>query len=320
MLNVVKFFAALGRNYRGVFRFLEHLSPAAMKFMKPDSVRCYFITGTGRCGTMLLARLLATAGNSECFHERTPAYEILKEAYSSGDLGELRLRAYKYIKPYVFNANLKGWSYGESSGLLYLLLPELYRIYGNNVRFILLTRHPATYVASAIARGFFVPHHKHPLEHIRAKSSTELGRRWHKATPFEKNLWYWNTVNSIVLGFFKTIPANLWTILRVEDISIKTFRTLFDFLQLHGFAESLILPLLKKRINASPLQRGDLEINPYSNPIEIAEYGTWTREMKLIYEKWISPEINNFYPENPLRLRKNVTNPINNCSSGVGAS
>jgi hypothetical protein len=261
-------------------------------------IRCYFVTGTGRCGTMLLYKLLNIGTNTLCHHEASIKYTKLNHAYQTKNVRKLIEDIDTQIKPLVKKQNRKGHSYGEVSGLLYLCLKELYLRYGNRTRFILLVRHPVEFVRSALSRGFFDDSHPHSLEHIRATDTTDIGRRWLTATPFEKCLWYWNEVNRLVYDFFLDIPKEIWRIQLMENISVETVSEIYDFLNIKGFNESAIRDLLGIKVNASP-GRGDIgNLNPWARPVTLGRENTWSDEQHNIYARWTKPMLELLYGEN----------------------
>ena len=55
----------------------------------PD-VAAYFITATGRCGTMLLSQALSSQGtNTRCNHEHSIPTLTMKDAFHTGDYTRL---------------------------------------------------------------------------------------------------------------------------------------------------------------------------------------------------------------------------------------
>jgi hypothetical protein len=259
-------------------------------------VKCYFLTGTGRCGTMLLSQILGTGTNTHCDHERSACYAKLRDAYLEEDYSVLNAEIQHVIEPLVKSHNDRGMSYGESSGLLYMMYEELYRRFGAAARFVLLVRRPEDFAPSALARGFFDPNHPYPLEHIRARKNTDIGMKWDTVTPFEKCLWYWREVNLIVMKFFSKIEAHLWRLVRVEDLSVESCRELFEFLGVQGFEAARVKSLLEVRLNATPGIATNAIENPRSQPRSVGGRETWTWEQNEAYRRWIDPIVRDFYP------------------------
>jgi len=249
---------------------------------------------------MLTAKLLSLGQNTHCYHENSMQYHKLAPAYLNNNLNSLYSEIDKIIAPTVKKHNRKGQSYGESSGLLYLAFEELYRRYREQARFILLIRHPKDFVRSALARGFFNPAHPHPLEHLKARPSTEIGRNWDEITPFEKCLWYWNLVNGMIYDFFQTLPVDLWRIQPIETFDKSTCQQFYEFLYIDGFneKEAEIGQLLSTRVNATPGEGDDRHLNPWSIPMTMGEISSWSSEQREIYEKWTNRLFDVLYPTN----------------------
>jgi hypothetical protein len=268
----------------------------SIEFLRPSKIRCYFITGTGRCGTMLVSKLLSIGKNTHCDHENSICYRKMTPAYLTGNMGSLYEEIETIIEPLVKSHNRRGLSYGESSGLMYLAFKKLYRRYGKKARFILLTRHPEGFVESALARGFFDPTHPYALEHLRARPATEIGQRWETTSPFEKCFWYWNLVNSMIYDFFCTLPNELWKVQPIEKLDVTACQELYNFLQIEGFDEKAVKKLLSKRINATPGKGNNEHVNPMSKIISIGERSTWNVSQQLAYSRWAQPLMQILYP------------------------
>ena len=220
-------------------------------------ISCFFGTGTGRCGTQLLAKLLDLWDGAHCRHEFSVDTLKMKRAYQKEDLHILNKDARRLLFPTVRATLEAGRVYGEISGHLYLLYPELFRRYGHAARFILLVRRPDAFVRSALARGFFDRSHPRACEHVIPPPDTEMGERWAVATPLEKCAWYWGMVNGTVLSFFRALPPAMARVVRLEDLNLSSARSLHEFLGFPGF-EALqpeASRILGERHNASPGER-----------------------------------------------------------------
>jgi len=266
---------------------------------KSLKVGCYFLTGTGRCGTMLISKILDLGKNTRCYHEHSIKYDKMKSSYLSNDYKSLYEEIDTVINPLVSELNQKKMSYGESSGLIYLAFEELYRRYGKKARFLLLTRHPEGFVQSALARGFFDPDHPYPLEHVRARPSSEIGSRWDEISPFEKCLWYWYFVNSMIYNLFLKMPEKLWKIQPIETLDIISCKNLYKFMAIEGFEDRKkeIQELLSVRINASPGLGDNSSLNPWSVQMSLGDISTWEPDQKQIYEKWTTHLRKLLYPK-----------------------
>lgn len=265
----------------------------------------YFITGTGRCGTLLLAKLLNCSELTMCNHEYSIDTRKFKKAIRKDRLEIINGDVDRVLKPTIEQYNGQNMSYGECSGHLYPLIPELYRRYEYSTRFILLIRNPVDFVRSALARGFFNRAHPYPLEHVVPPKSTEMGARWAMATPLEKCAWYWAMVNGMVYRFFLGLPHTLWRIVPIESMSIKVVEDLYDFLQLKDFdnVKAACEQLLSVRHNASPGQSAESVLNPYSKEVLLGPLETWSQAEVEIFTKHVQPINELMYGENICDLR-----------------
>lgn len=259
---------------------------------------CFFATGTGRCGSMLLAQMLGTGTNVDCHHERSITTTVMKQAYHQADMSLLDPELKNNLFPAIEASRRAGKIYGECSAHLFLLLSRIHNQYGKRVRFVHLVRRPDTFAQSALARGFFDQKHPHALEHIRPPDSSEIGRNWPSLQPLEKCLWYWNEVNSRIIEDLRGLPPELWRLQRLEDMSLEAVQGLFDFLQIRGFAsaKSRVSELVKLRVNASPGLGDDRHLNPWSRPWSLPSYCEWDSEQRRSLIEYAGPLARALYP------------------------
>lgn len=276
----------------------ETLERTAVAASAPE-VAAYFITGTGRCGTMLLSQVLSEGTNTHCNHEHSIQTLTMKDAFYSGDYSRLHADSLATLGQLVGEHGSAGRSYGECSSHLFPIVPELARQFGSRVRLALIVRRPDTFVGSALARGFFDPSHPRPCEHVRPSPATAMGANWAGCSPFEKNLWYWNLVNSTVLDAFAKLPPQQTTIIRMEDVGIEEVRRLFTFFGLTGFEEreAAIRSRLGVRVNASPGQGDDRSLNPWSQEIAVRDISSWSAAERDALQRYAGPLARRLYPE-----------------------
>lgn len=266
---------------------------------KAKTPTCFFATGTGRCGSMLVARLLAKGTNVDCHHERSITTSVMKRAFYRSDPLMLKPELENNLFPNVEASRQQGKIYGECSAHLFMLFPDIYDRYGQDVRFIHLVRRPDTFAQSALARGFFNPSHPHPLEHIRPHETTAIGQRWGELTPLEKCMWYWNEVNSRVATSLEPLPADFWRLQRIEEFNLGRVEELYGFLGIAGYrhAEKGIKELTEVRVNASPGLGDDRSLNPWSQPWSLPDYPNWTGEQKRALNEFAGPLARSIYPD-----------------------
>ena len=276
---------------------------------------CFFGTGTGRCGSMLLVKLLNAGANVTCVHEASMRYDKLAEAWFSNDHTPLYEEIDKVIKPEIERAVTKGNVWGEISGLLYFAFPEIYRIFGKHAHFLLLVRHPEEYVRSALARGFFDESHPYSLEHARPGPAYSVSGIWDELDPVEKNLWYWGAVNAYVLNFFDSIGHKNCHIIRLEDLCVKKVKSIYQALGIKEFNQEKIKDILAQPVNVSPQKKQAKtsdNVNPWSLPKYLQPMQDWPERWLVAYERWTTSIMNRLYPDliTPFsnRLLKNSCN------------
>ena len=268
---------------------------------------CFFATGPGRCGTLLLSKVLDCSDVVLCNHEHSINTRLLKRSFHKKKPDLLVKDTKSILYPTIRECNNSGKIYGESSGHLYPLFLELCRRYEFSARFILLTRNPESFIRSALARGFFSPDHPQGLEHVIPPRDTEIGSRWKVTTPFEKCAWYWAMVIGMVYSFFLTIPSSLYKIVRIEDMNIELVEELYDFLMIPDFIKKrpTIEKLLSERHNASPGQGDERFLNPFSKKIILGPKSTWNADQLSALKKHTEPMSNILYDNNtPINLTR----------------
>ena len=274
---------------------LEHtaVNPAA------PNVAAYFITGTGRCGTMLVAQALSMATNTHCNHEHSVQTLVMKDAVYTGEYRELHRQTLATLGALIGEHGAHGRSYGECSSHLFPMMGELARQLGQRVRLALLVRRPDTFVGSALARGFFDPAHPRPCEHVRPAETSSVGAAWRELSPLDKNLWYWNLVNGSVLEAFAGLPAGQTTVIRMEDLGLAEVSRLFGFFGLSGLEaqQQELRTLLDVRVNASPGTGDDRSLNPWSREIAVADISSWSTRDRDALQRWAGPLARRLYPE-----------------------
>lgn len=149
-------------------------------------VRAYFITGTGRCGTKLFAKLFSLSNITVCEHEEVFRHESMLRFYMDSNQKYYIEDIKNALLPRIKSCVQKGKSYGVSSTFVCLAVPLLYSLFGESVRFVLLVRKPEEFVRSALARGFFDKKHPNACIQILPNPANEVFKIWNYITPFEK--------------------------------------------------------------------------------------------------------------------------------------
>lgn len=258
----------------------------------------FFLSGTGRCGTMLLSRILSLGENAHCDHEGSIDVAKLTEAYETGRFDALADDVARNIVPRAAEFRRQGVSFGISSAHLFPVLPALDRHFGE-ARFVLLVRRPDTFVASALARGFFDSSHPNGFQLLRPPPGEKTRESWHAMLPFERCLWYWTHVNGEVLKFLRGLPSDRWRMQRIEDLDLEAVCALFEFLDLRGFerVEDAVRKLLRTPINATPQPGEEGEWNPFSRHDTLPTMDEWSVDRRGRLAEFCRPLVDELYPE-----------------------
>ncbi len=211
----------------------------------PTSVA--FAIGTGRCGTHLLARLLAREARVAASHERNPLNETFHRyckwyGLPVDDAGFLHAKARE------IQTDLRRHAVSfEASAHLALSVRELYRRF--DAKFILLVRNPEGVVNSYLRKGWYADalvraepslapgyqanrHFHHFLGRV-VPSGPEF-TRWSALTRVGQLAWFWRALNARVLEQFAELPPIHWRLQRLEDLSYEAYRDLVRFLGLES--------------------------------------------------------------------------------------
>ena len=254
--------------------------------MNDSKVKCYFITGTGRCGTKLFAKLFSLSKNSVCEHEKLFRHISMVKFYRDNDCGSYLDDINSHVVPKVESYAQRDKSYGISSGHLYFSIYYLYRVFGRSARFILLVRRPEEFVRSALARGFFDPDHPNSCIQIFPNPADDMFDKWDVTSPFEKCLWYWRLVNQFVLYGLRRMPKDIYKIVRIEDVNVGLVKQLCEFLELSDIRTEAIEATLAQRVNASPCLGDERDVNQMSLPITFEPIEKWNDFQLSLLEKY----------------------------------
>jgi len=198
------------------------------------------ITGTGRSGTGMLARLFSG-------HHEFRANWILDKYCGRPepdrppfDSFDTRIRAvldlHQGIDPSCF----------VDASNLYVHLLDAVWVLNPTARFILGVRDGRDFVRSAITRGW----HSRRSFDLYPPQNSPYRARWGGMSPVERAAWIWTHRNNIATAMLARIPAGHWRIIRVEDLDEAGLR------ELEAFSGHMIRDrrAVEGRINANPAQ------------------------------------------------------------------
>ena len=206
-----------------------------------------FATGTGRCGTQFLARLLELEPDVAAFHERNPLGDSFHRYCV---LNTLPVDQFGFIaeKRAGIAADLRESRVSfESSSYLALSCQLLFEQF--RAKFILLTRRPDKVVNSYYKKGWFehrlirenpilAPGYQPEPQRAHHPFSRTIPRgpeavAWDGYTRVGKIAWMWQMINRRVLEQFGHLPSANCRVVKLEDLSYPTYRELCDYM---GFA------------------------------------------------------------------------------------
>lgn len=209
-----------------------------------------FIVSTGRCGSKMLARVLALHPEIGAFHEPRPwlnteAYLRWSERRDS-DYAQAQLAQKR--DDIVEQVEANGLRYVESSHFLSHLIPELCERYAPC--FVHLFRDGRDFVGSGLERGWY---RTGMLDFVRTivrrRTGLKVGHSFvdHRLEPpaqydsrFERIVWLWAEINGQILDYLNAVPEEEQVKVRLETFGADTIRELLAFLG-HPAGDRLVL-------------------------------------------------------------------------------
>jgi hypothetical protein len=197
------------------------------------------ITGTGRSGTAMMAKLL---GGS---HEFRVSYVLEKyfsetDPYSNPfDMIEKRISVVLDLLQ-----GIESDTFVDSSNLYIHFIDAVHALYPS-VKFILTVRDGRDFVRSAFSRRW---HEKIMFGTVPQRDDLYF-ERWSTMTPLQKNAWIWSYRNKKAAEGLIVIPEKQKLVLRIEDITKKEVQN-----ALEGFTDIKInrsITTIKSNVNPS---------------------------------------------------------------------
>lgn len=166
------------------------------------------ITGTGRCGTATLARILGG------HHEFRVGY-ILDKYFlgadpSSNPFDTIEKRLAVMLD---LHQGIDRRTFVDSSNLYIHFIDAIY-ILDPSVKFVLSLRNGRDFVRSALSRGW----HEQNIFGTVPLRDDPYYEKWPSMTPIQKNAWIWVWRNRKALDGLQHIPEGQKLIVRIEDI------------------------------------------------------------------------------------------------------
>lgn len=215
-------------------------------------VRPCFVLSTGRCGTVLLNRLLLLSPDADPHHEPRPElFRPAKRAYEEiYRFPEIFREVFKSAREeYLLNAARQDKVYIETNNKCTFFAPIIRDVFPRAV-FIHLVRHPGSFVRSGIRRKWYTREHSHDIGRI-VPLAGEWKARWKSLSPIEKNGWLWNETNRFIEDFLKGLSPDDYLFVRAEEMfrQVEITRRIYGFIGIGGFSPKKVRRLIQKPLN-----------------------------------------------------------------------
>jgi hypothetical protein len=207
--------------------------------------RVSFATGTGRCGTHFIAKLMEHEPEVAAIHERDPLLQAFHRYCKWYELPIDDEGFLQTTEAHIRRDLARHQLSFESSPTLAMSITELDQRFAP--RFVFLVRHPRDVVKSYLHKGWY----EAPMVQQRPELALgyQAGRKfqhflgriaprgdefapWNRLTRVGKLAWYWSALNRAALAKAKAIPAERWRMYKLEDFDFAKYQevaTYFGF-------------------------------------------------------------------------------------------
>ena len=197
------------------------------------------ITGTGRCGTATLARMLGG------HHEFRVQYILDKYFLKADPFSDLFGTIEKRIEVMLdLHQGINRSTFIDSSNLYIYFIDALYAL-DPSTRVILSVRNGKDFVRSALSRRW----HEQNIFGTLPFRNDPYYEKWPSMTPLQKNAWIWVFRNNKALEGLKKAPEGNKMIIRIEDIRKEDTLEKLKVFTGTGLKER---EWASKRVNANP--------------------------------------------------------------------
>lgn len=215
----------------------------------PANTGAFFALSTGRCGTQTLASVLGLATNATVHHH--PAPMMVREA-GAAYAGRLDRRAavWRGRAALIHAAWSAGKVHGETDHNMTAFADHLAADLPTS-RFLVLVRHPADAVRSAMRRGHYQGH-PWDIGRFRPRPGDPAAADWATRAPFDKAAWMWAATYREAFARLAHVDDERVTVVRFEDLVAGPAETerLYRFLDLEGFDADAVAAQLARPLNA----------------------------------------------------------------------
>jgi len=213
------------------------------------------LTGTGRSGTGMLARLFGG------HHEFRATW--LLEKYAPPGRVPFRSLDERISAVLDLHLGVDPEGFIDASNLYIHLIDALGALYPD-LRLVLAVRDGRDFVRSAVTRGW---HGRRGFDTCPAPGTADF-ERWPAMTPVERAAWIWVRRNEIALTGLEALPEHCRRVVRIEDLEEGN---------LDGLARFAGVPIrdagaVSRRVNANPEQ-------------SLPPFGRWPEEDRRAFER-----------------------------------
>ena len=229
-----------------------------------------FVLSTGRVGTMLLTRLFELEKGLNIEHEALP--EMLytgKLAYADPSNIEFTKGAFMAGRyEAIRDCQLQNLRYVETNNRLTFFAPAMAALFPN-AKFILLLRHPDSFVSSGIQRNWYTGKTITDEGRIAPAKNSGIERQQ------DKIAWLWNATNAFIEDFKEGAGKDRTLTVRSEDLFSNTEEAerILNWLDFKADKTS-IQKVLNRPVNSSRKKKTQQEYNPDLTPLVEKYYGS----------------------------------------------
>jgi len=240
---------------------------------------CCFVLSTGRCGTKLLAKILAKSRQIYSVHVGTPelvaasvqAYMKINTDVEAVALAVLGAR---------FDLLQEAWARGrmlvETNPRLTFFSPAVSRLFEKS-KFIHLVRHPGDFARSILRRHYYTDEMIADFL-LRPREDSPVHAQWAQMSRTEKVAWVWNEVQCFAESFKKEVGDDRVLTVRSEDLfsDVDTTCSVFEFLGVGvPLSRRKIARLIARPVNA---KKGGT----------LSAFRSWPDEEKNALKRWLT--------------------------------
>lgn len=210
-----------------------------------------FVLSTGRCGTMLLTRILSQLSEVGVYHEPYPEFvwhnKYAYENYSlNADSIAMMFDAARYET--IRSDFLNNKTYIETNNRITFFAHQIIGLYPN-AKFIHLIREPVSFVKSGFSRSWYSGDTIY--DEGRIKDTFRL-EKWNNYETIEKVAWLWGATNDFILDFKSQTKAPVFEISSKQLFNNpEKVQSLLAFLGFDPMNADTLEKLTKNPVNSS---------------------------------------------------------------------